>query len=644
MKAHPDLDHPLIICSAGDHPTLSFATAELAKYLGLLTHRRIAFRKKERLQEGDALCVGTFSSFPHLSVPQVPDPALDDAIFVEIQGERGSIAGINERSVLLAVYRYLTELGCRWVRPGPDGQYLPELTTLENVHLSETPSYRHRAICIEGAVSYEHVRDMIDWAPKFGFNGYFIQFREAHTFFDRWYSHVGNPELSVESISKDQAYDYTTRLEEEILKRSLLYHKVGHGWTCEPFGIRGLGWEKEECDPPPEVTQYLAEVNGERKLWKGVALNTNLCYSNLKVRETMVKSIVSYAKEHRDIHYMHVWLADGSNNHCECENCQRARPADYYVMLLNELDEALTNSGLPTRIVFLIYVDLLWPPGKERLKNTDRFVLMFAPIARTYSATFSANDSLPEVPTYQRNLLSFPRDVAANVAFLRRWQEIFPGDSFDFDYHLMWDHANDPGHMQIAKTLHKDMKGLSQIGLNGFVSCQIQRVFFPTALAMTAMGRTLWNTSLSFDELLDDVLQSTFGGRWRECRDYLHLLSDLFDPVYLRGEKQNPESEREAERAYAEVIALIDAFLPIIDENLDLKEKCHAKSWFYLKHHAELCRSLAQALRAKAEGSQEKANLLWEKTRKLAWEKEPTIHPVFDAWLFTDRLGKCFNK
>lgn len=110
---------------------------------------------------------------------------------------------------------------------------------------------------------------------------------------------------------------------------------------------------------------------------------------------------------------------------------------DFYVLLLNELDAALTERGLSTRIVFLIYQDLLWPPLEERLENQERFILMFAPISRTYSRELRWSKEA-EVPPYVRNKLSFPRSAEANVAFLDAWREVFAGDSFDFDYHLMY--------------------------------------------------------------------------------------------------------------------------------------------------------------------------------------------------------------
>ena len=141
-----------------------FAAKELARYLALLTDKMPNLR------------VGTFEA---LGLPPAEGGEFDDEILIETTARSGIIAGANDRSVLLAVYRYLTELGCRWVRPGKSGEIIPKRKgPLPAVNLREKPSYRHRGVCIEGAVSWEHVRDMVDWLPKLGFNAYFIQFRD----------------------------------------------------------------------------------------------------------------------------------------------------------------------------------------------------------------------------------------------------------------------------------------------------------------------------------------------------------------------------------------------------------------------------------------------------------------------------------
>jgi len=679
------------ITCRSDHPTIRYAADELERCLNAITAGKV---------EPD-IEIGLMTDLG-VKAPNVADPALDDAVHIDMIGAAGVIAGINPRSVLLAVYRYLTELGCRWVRPGADGECLPGLDSLPAVKISETPSYRHRGICIEGAVSVQHVIDMIDWMPKVGFNGYFIQFREAYTFFDRWYSRQG------EHITVDQAREFTAQVVAEIKKRDLLYHGVGHGWTCEPFGIGGLGWDRDERELPARITRYLAEVNGERKLWHGVALNTNLCYGNPRVRKIVTDEIVNYSAKHPEIDIMHFWLADGSNNHCECERCRDTRPSDFYVQMLNELDPKLAAKGLPTRIVFLIYVDLLWPPERERIEHPERFILMFAPITRTYSEPFATDVEIPEPPPFVRNKLTFPRSVAENIGFLRAWQRVFPtladsetadspllakggavdssllakggpvdspplakggieggsGDSFDFDYHMMWDHFRDPGYVPVAKILAQDIAGLRDLGLNGYVSCQLQRAFFPTGLPMTVMGRALWNREIGYDEVADDYFAAAFGPDGKLAKEYLESISFLFDPPYLRGE--TPRVCPENADSLAKVADVVDRFMPTIERNIEnpplpplckggsetppdplfvrggTGAVCRAKSWFYLKHSAQICKLLAAAAEEMARDNADAGRLLWEDTKRYVREHEADLHPVLDVSFFCSTLEGFF--
>ena len=615
--------------------TTHFAATELGRYLELITGDEAAIEQTQRFDPDESgIAVGLAEAFPGVSLPEVEDPRFDDAIGIQVDNGVGLIYGNNERSVLLAVYRYLTEVGCRWVRPGRDGELLPDREAAAGaVEVFETPSYRHRGICIEGAVSYENVRDTIDWLPKVGMNSYFIQFREAYTFFERWYTHRDNPLAERGEFSVDEARGYVDRAVDEIATRGLLYQAVGHGWTTEPFGIKGLSWDQRVYDVDPAVRTYLAEVDGERRVFDGIPLNTNLCYSNDEARRIMVEDIADYAGAHPRIDVMHVWLADGSNNQCECEQCRQARPADFYVMLLNEIDELLSRRGLQTKIVFLIYVDLLWPPERERIANPERFILMFAPITRTYREPFTTDGEIPGLPEYRRNELVFPHDVAANLAFLRAWQSHFHGDSFVFDYHYMWAHVKDPGSMKIAEVLHEDIGNLERLGLDGSISCQVQRAFFPHGLGLAVLGRALWNSGLSFEECTDDYFRSAFGHDGPLCAEFYRALSERFLPLDL----ESPSVKTVAAHADTLPAALddIERFERIIDRNVPSSSPVHTASWKHAKLHATIWRRLIGILQTVCDPDTAKAAATaaaaWDDLAEWMWRHEEECQSVFDV-------------
>jgi hypothetical protein len=576
------------------------------------------------------IAVGRSGSGSDMTLPVVEDPAYDDAVGVRVRDGAGLICGNNHRSVLLAVYRYLTEIGCRWVRPGPSGEITPGPEAIETpVDLVDTPSYRHRGICIEGAVSYENVRDMIDWLPKVGLNSYFIQFREGYTFFERWYSHRDNPIRQPEPFGVDDAGRYVRAAVGEITKRALLYHAVGHGWTTEPFGIRGLSWDQREHEVPPQVREYLAEIGGKRELFEGIPLNTNLCYSNEDARRIIVNDIAEYARDHPYIDVLHFWLADGSNNQCECERCRLALPSDYYVEMLNELDDLMTAKGLSTRVVFLIYVDLLWPPATRRIRNPDRFILMFAPITRTYREPFSTDGAIPTVPEYVRNRLQFPRSVAGNLSFLRAWQELFTGDSFIFDYHYMWAHVKDPGYVTIADVLHSDIRKLETLGLGGFISCQVQRSFFPHGLGMAVLGRTLWNSGTPFSAIADDYFGQTYGSDGSLCFDYFRTLSDLYSELDL--ETPDVARLRASGRILTAVYDHLAAFMPVIARNIDSAHPARAVSWAHLQSHTAIWTDFTRVLRSVHDGDNAEALVAWDRLRTSLWDNEDQYQDAFDV-------------
>ena len=177
--------------------------------------------------------------------------------------------------------------------------------------------------------------------------------------------------------------------------------------------------------------------------------------------------------------------------------------------------------------------------------------------------------------------------------------------------------------------------------MDGYVSCQVQRVFFPTGLPMYVMGRALWNRGPDFDMLAGNYFISAFGADGDKCREYLKKLSEYFDPQYLRREK--PYLDPEAGKKFTLIPKIIEEFLPLIVKNMKLENPCHAQSWSYLKHHAEIFSLYSEILAACSQGNAGETQERLEKLKTVVWEKEDMLQPVFDTCFFIDSVEGLVN-
>lgn len=628
----------------GGCETTAFAARELKRYISLIDSSAdtvLLRMNKYDWNIENLLFVGMDAAFEKdlPSLPENGNAKLDDGILIDVDGNRGVITGVNSRSVLLAVYRYLTELGCAWVRPGADGEIIPRKNLgQDKVHVCETPSYRHRSMELEGSNSYDHAADLIEWIPKIAMNGLFIPFFAPFAFYERWYCHWGNPHFEETPVTIEEAKLMVKEHVTEMKKRGLLYHAIGHGWSCQALGIDANDWNVTAQKIPEEYIPFFPLINGERGFFEGIPMATNACFSKREIRDIITDYVVEYSRDNKEIDYMHFWYADSYNSHCECDDCKDTTPSDYYVMLLNEMDEKLTKAGLDTKIVFILYFECLWAPQRERIKNPERFSMMFAPFSRTYSKAYAESDISGKVSVtpYQRNKLVMPRDVAENVAHLRMWQETYDGDSFIFDYHFFNDHFKDPGYAQITRMFFTDLKNIDKLGLNGTVNCQLTRAFFPTGLGYYLMGKVLWNKDADYDTEADVYYMAAFGADGLKVKEYLEKLSKLFDPPYLRREV--PQIDERAAKRFVKIEALITDF-----ESIDFESKLTCpnvlRSWEYLRLHAQLCRLLAKALSLKASGKYDKAVEMFGDVEAWARQNDGNLTNVLDFYQITKTLG-----
>lgn len=608
---------------------IAFAQEELERYLALL-----GVRAEIRL--------GLLEDFG-LDDP-VADPFWDDAYAIRVTGQKGYAAGSNGRSVLFAVYRLLEEWGIGWVRPGANGTYIPKTSAAPDLDIFEVAAKRHRTMCIEGAVSLENVLDMIEWIPKRGFNGYYIQFNDAFIFFDRWYSHRGNPLKQPEPISYDQALENVGIMIREIKKRGLLLQRMGHGWTCDPFGVPNRGWDPVDPETIPQSYKDLcALVNGERQVWKNMPIATQLCYSNPKVANTIAKGILDYIEQNPDTDVIHFWLGDYFNNTCECPECTKLHFSDYAVRIMNLVTNELEARGLKKCISFSCGYNTGWPPKDTQISHPENLLLTFAPIARTFGETFPEGFRKTEILPYAVNDFRLPRSVEDNLAFLYQWEQYYKGDTADFDYHLMWDHILDAGGECIARVLHEDIRNFASLGMNGFISCQLQRNAFPTSVAMTVMGKTLWNNDTDFDQTRRDLYGAAFGEEAAErlC-DYFAVLSRGFDIGALRSQKPVEREQLTADMTAA--VAAMEEMEGYIAAALSAEtDGCRRESWELLELHRQIYGDLGRSVLAYLAGDKERSRELQEQSVAAAWANEDKLQKVLDCMFYADMTRSRIN-
>ena len=598
--------------------TVQFAAEELNKYLAILGIQA-------------EISLGLFEDFD--VELQVDDPVFDDAIAISVKNQKGYVAGSNERSILIGVYRLLKEWGVYWVRPGKNGTYFPKESKAVDVEIMEAAAKRYRTMCIEGACSLENVLDMIEWLPKVGFNGYYIQFSNPYVFFDRWYNHEDNPFQDPEGFTPEDSAEYRKIMIKEIKKRGLMLHVMGHGWTCIPFGIPDNGWYALKPEEIPESYKNIcAMVGGERKVWNDTPLQGQLCYSDPYVRKTIVNGVVQYIKDNPEADVVYFWLGDYYNNTCECPECTKYRFSDYYIMMLNDITDILVEEGLKTKIVCSIGYNKRHPPMVEPIRNIDNVIIMFAPITRNFGETMPDRYTITELEKYKVNGFEVARGVDVILTGLYAWKQAYKGDVVDFDYHLMWDHVIDAGGEGIAKVLYQDIRNFDNLGMNGYISCQLQRNAFPTSIAMTVMANTLWNKDTDFEQLKRELYTGSFGAdKVEELCAYFECLSDAFDIGEIRCFKKMNKDVfvGKMERALK---AMID-FECVVDTYLDTENACHRESWKLLKVHKEIYELLGKSVIAKLKGDKEEGSRLQEEAIKLAWKKEEEIQAVVDCRL-----------
>ena len=568
----------------------------------------------------------------------------DDEIFIDVNGTTGKIVGSNGGAVLIAVYRFFRECGCRFLRPGKDGEYIAKCS-LKNakVCLKEKATSELRTIFIEGSCKFENAYDVIDYSPKVGLNCYHFQFKNSGVFFERWYNHVGNPIKEPEGVSNDRINAEVALLKAEVKKRGMRLSTMGHGWTTYPLGIEANGWEKEDIELPEETKSLLALVNGKRDLIDGVSFGTQLCYSNPIAQDKIADYMVKYCKENPSVDIIEFALADNVNVSCECENCRDHRLSDFVIQIINRMDERMTEEGLKQKILLSAYVDLLWAPLEEKVNNPDRVIFRICPISHVYHEPLPT-ENIPdeEHSPYVLNKLQFTEDCTEVLSYLKSWQKAAPHKWMIGEYHYMWDHYLDIGYQQIARVVHEDIKNQDKLGLSGMGMYQPQRCSFPTAIGFYTYGNTLWNKNLSFEAISEDYFSHAFGEGWEDVYKYLQGLSDRYDMKIKHGGRDY--TALDCIPVLEDCIKMVQDFAKSHKNKKEFASELERISWSDLALHNQYVERYLSAILLGLKGDEEEGKRQIEELVLWMWEIEDEVQPRWDILVHSKHLPIWYDR
>lgn len=601
----------LTIHKLHDDLTVGFAAEELKKYLLMMMPEVAQIAIDADVTAAGGFRLGLLEDFG-IAAGDI-DPVLDDIVHIDTTACGGILAGSNPRSVLFAVYRFLRLNGCRFLFPGAEGERIPQKkVTPQKYHKLADHQFRGRTI--EGRPSLEQVLVSLDYYAKGEINAFGCYGVSGYHHY--YYEHKNNsanrePEFFDPALADTQ---WRALYEAEAQKRGMLILSGEHEMIPNALGLSESDrflYKEGKKELPPEVIPYLAMLNGERKIHKNDILFTNVCMSKDDMRERMAQAVVAQIEARPQLSIYGCTVADTSNNHCECEACQKKIPSDWYVMILNRIDELLTEKGIATRILFAFYVDMIFAPETEKLNNPDRFIFQYCPISRTYTESLTEDSVYPEPIKYVRNKWEAPKSNEALMALFKKWQAVYSGPCTVFEYHYWIHQFRDPGMMAMARRVYEDVRSYKLTGMDGCMQDGSNKSFWPNGFMMHIYNESMVNRDCDYDAEVADFFASTYGENWQVARDYLQAVSDAFDHKYMCGEKsadlkQGVHYNPAHAASLSKVEKLTDDLLAFV-KTLTYTHRVEYLGWRLLAYHARYCAGLAKVMTTKCQGDTPKA-------------------------------------
>lgn len=439
-------------------PTVRHAAAELAAYLLKMSGAEVPVVDERREPAALRIDVGPTER----ARQTLPDGLLgrEERVFIEAGPKGVTICGGGDRGTLFAVYRFLERLGCRWLAPDPELEYVPARSTVSiaPMKLDSEPVFTWRFF--KGAVA-----KLEDWGVKMGMNGLYLE----------------------ETSEKDGGCCFWPDEAPSVHA----YHDIIPNETY--------------FDDHPE---WFPMIGGHRV--PGDLHGRQLCVTAEGLADEFAANVVQIFDAHPGCRLMSISPNDG-RGWCECPECEAldqrlcggrttqqalaGEPpfrGDRVFWFANEVAVRVARKHPDKKLLVLAYINYAEPPDSVRLHpNVVPFLCHYAP------ADYSRPISDPESePNRQFN------------ALLRRWADSTPNVLiYSYVSKSMWWGLPRP----VLRPFAADIKHFHDLG--------IRRYYCQSSLSDWALdgplyyviARLLWDPAADPQAIADKWIECVFG-------------------------------------------------------------------------------------------------------------------------------------
>lgn len=441
------------------------AAQEIVRYVKQMSGAELPVRPQKNKQfPGHTIRVGS------------TQPSSNDGYEIEVESDPVAVAitGYNPRSTLVAAYRFLDALGCRFLAPQFDhyrgsGEIIPHRPTLaipSDLHAKSTAALKCRKLYVEEGHSHtpENLKQLVEWMPKVGYNTLVVP-------------------TNYQGHDRVKWDNFREAVTTSLLVRGITIEVGGHGY--QNFLNAAMEGGALFGEHPDWFGQDAKGVRHKEAHWV-------FCTAKPAAVEYLTKNFLAYIKDRPEIQIYDFWPPDGAK-WCECETCvAMGSPSDRQAILLGQVRRAVAEVRPDLRLEMIAYASYVSPP--EHATVDPSVLIDFCPISQQFNWQIDDAEST-------RNA-----DYAAN---LKAWRAKFAGDISIYSYYRKY--AWDSLPLVIPHYIQHDLKWYHMLPAQGVSTYSEPGDWFTYELNHYTLAALAWDPDCDVDAVIRKFAEARYG-------------------------------------------------------------------------------------------------------------------------------------